>query len=240
MKSFRPFPKTVTGFCLTLLAYALFLGVGTAYAQTFVNGGFEDDTWTEGWNESVSPTGWVTVTDGEWPYGVHNGANTTEAYTPFGNQFIALCARDCGLTPPRDSISQAVSGFVVGEQYRLDFQQAAESHDNFAEEDSVVNVSISGATPASADFSADSVAAGNYFADWKAQSLVFTANATTLTFTFVGVASEQNDVESGIDNISVSRINDTSSGAPIPTLSAYGLLLAILVLLVVGVLRLRQ
>jgi selenocysteine lyase/cysteine desulfurase len=133
-----------------------------------------------------------------------------------------------------------VSGFVVGEQYRLDFQQAAESHDNFAEEDSVVNVSISGATPASADFSADSVAAGNYFADWKAQSLVFTANATTLTFTFVGVASEQNDVESGIDNISVSRINDTSSGAPIPTLSAYGLLLAILVLLVVGVLRLRQ
>jgi hypothetical protein len=220
----------------------LVFGVGSAYAApAFVNGGFEADTWTVGWTDSVSPTGWVTVTDGDWPQGVHNSADTTEAYTPFGTQFIALCARDCGLTPPRDYIWQTVSGFVIGEQYRLDFQQAAESHDTFAEENSIVNVSIAGALPGTMDFSADSVAAGNYFADWKAQSMIFTAYATSLTFTFAGVATEQSDVESGIDNISVTAVVGAplADSTPVPTLSVYGLVLAMLGLLLVAIHRFR-
>lgn len=241
MKLFRLYSKTLVGLCFIVAVYGLLLGAGTVYAQSFVNGGFEADAWTEGWNANVSPTGWVAVTYGDdWPYGVHNSADTTDSYTPFGDQFVALCARDCGLVPPRDSISQAVSGFTVGEQYRLDFQHAAESHDTFASENSIIQVSISDATPASANFSADSVAAGNYFADWKAQSLVFTANATTLTFKFEGVASAESDVESGIDNISVSRVAAAPVNSSIPTLSVYGLLLAILGLVVVAGVHLRS
>jgi hypothetical protein len=242
MKIIRLFPKTLIGLCFTVAAYGMVLGAGTAHAQTFVNGGFEADVWTVGWtNQGVSPDGWVTLSSGdaEWPGGVRNSANTTNSYTPFGNQFIALCARDCngvyeGHSPPLGNISQAVSGFVVGARYRLDFQHAPENHNNPpSPEDSIVNVSIAGGTPASTDFSAQPL--GGNFSLWKAQSLVFTANATTLTFTFAGVATIRSDVESGIDNISVTRIDSV----PIPTLSVYGLLLVMLGIIIVVSLRRR-
>lgn len=225
---------------IILVAGSIVFGVESAQAApAFVNGSFEADSWDEGWTANVTPTGWVTDVYSDWPYGVHNSADTTNAYTPFGDQFIALCARDCGLTPPRDSISQTVSGFVIGAQYRIDFQQAAESHENFADENSIVNLSIEGATPASTDFSADSVAAGNYFADWKAQSLVFTANAATLTFKFVGVASVEADVESGLDNISLTQVNGGDDSV-ISTMSEWGMVILLSLLALSAALTLRR
>jgi len=220
----------------------LALWAGAANAQTFVNGGFEDDSWPAGSTGGLAPTGWAATHsgNGNWPYAVHNDGDATEEYTPFGNQFVELCAKDCRDSPPVGSISQTVSGFVVGQQYRLDFQHAPEVHPEAPAgfEESIVNVSITGGTPASTNFSGNAV--GGYFAEWTPQSLVFTANATSLTFTFSGVdgVTDQSRTESGIDQVSVTALSSappppapTPPGTAVPTLSFYGLVLAILALL---------
>jgi hypothetical protein len=80
---------------------------------------------------------------------------------------------------------------------------------------------------------------GGYFAEWTLQSLEFTANATSLTFTFSGVdgVTDESRTESGIDEVSVTPLSVpppppvTSPTAPIPTLSFYGLILVMLGLL---------
>ena len=243
MRSFRPFSKIAFSIGYIVAASVLWLGLGTAQAQTFVNGGFETDNWPAGSNAGVSPTGWTTVHsgNGNWPYGVHNDSDPTEEHTPFGNQFIELCARDCDGNLPRGSISQTVSGFVIGEQYRLDFRQAPEHHPGETEE-SYVNVSIAGGTPASTDFSGAGY--GGYFTQWKPQSLIFTADATTLTFTFSGVSNASNNTESGLDEISVSPLSSAPPGpgagsTPIPTIPVYGLVLLMVCLLIVAIRRLR-
>ena len=204
-----------------------------------VNGGFETDNWPAGSNAGGSPTGWVTTLsgNGNWPYGVHNTADTTEEWTPFGNQFVELCARDCSGNLPRGSISQTVSGFVIGQQYRLNFQHAPEVHSDEppGSEESIVNVSITGGTPASKDFSGNAV--GGYFSQWTPQSMVFTANATSLTFTFSGVANVDSNTESGIDDVSVTALGgapSTSQPTAVPTLTFYGVVLAILGMLLVA------
>jgi hypothetical protein len=243
MKTFRTYSRSAITSCLSVAACALGLAATTAHAQSFVNGGFEADSWATGSNAGASPTGWVTTLsgDGSWPYGVHNDGNTTQEHTPFGNQFIELCAKDCRNSPPVGSISQTVSGFVIGQQYRLDFQHAPEVHSNAPAgfEESIVNVSITGGTPASTNFSGNAV--GGYFAQWTAQSLVFTANATSLTFTFTGVdgVTDQSRTESGIDQVSVTALGaaptpPTSSPAAVPALSFYGAVLAILGMLLVA------
>jgi hypothetical protein len=242
MKTFPIFSRKKVTFCLTVAACSFGFAAATAQAQTFVNGGFEDDAWPAGSNSGESPTGWVTTLSGSgsWPYGVHNTADTTEEYTPFGSQFVELCARDCDGDLPRGSIAQTVSGFVIGQQYRLDFQHAPEVHDNEepGSEESIVNVSLSGGTPASTDFSGNAV--GGYFAEWTPQSLVFTANATSVTFTFSGVRNAFENTESGIDEVSVTRLSSapTPPSKPavtsVPTLTFYGIVLAILGMVLVA------
>jgi len=234
-------PQNLITRCLTIAACALGLWAGAASAQTFVNGGFEDDAWPQGSTGGLAPSGWTTTHsgNGNWPYVVHNDANVTEENTPFGNQFVELCAKDCRDSPPRGSISQTVSGFVVGQQYRLSFQHAPEVHPE-AEvgfEQSILNVSITNGTPASMDFSGNAV--GGYFAEWTLQTMDFTANATSLTFTFSGVdgVTDQSRTESGIDEISITPLSvppppPPSPATPIPTLSFYGLVLILLGLVV--------
>jgi hypothetical protein len=129
-----------------------------------------------------------------------------------------------------------VSGFVVGQQYRLNFQHTPEVHPGAGFEESIVNVSIAGGTPASTNFSGVA-AGGGYFSQWTAQSLEFTANATSLTFTFSGVdgVTDQSRTESGIDEVSVTALDSAPpSSTSVPTLSFYGLVLAILGMLLVA------
>jgi hypothetical protein len=237
----RPSSKSVVAIWLSVVALALCLTASSAQAQSFVNGGFEADSWAPGWNSGQAPTGWTTAFSGNasWPYGTHNTADITEAYTPFGSQFVALCARDCSDDLPRGSIAQTVSGFVVGQQYRLTFQHAPEVHEEAppGSEESIVNVSITGGTPASTDFSGNAV--GGYFAEWTPQSLVFTANATSITFTFSGVANVDSNTESGIDEVSVAPVSSAPPPAAsrvtsVPTLSFYGLALTMLAMLLVA------
>jgi len=238
MSPFRHFSKVVFPVVYMAIACLMWLGSGIAQAQTFVNGGFESDSWPVGSTGGLSPTGWTTVHSGSgnWPYAVRNDADLTEEHTPFGNQFIELCARDCDGNLPRGNISQTVAGFVVGEQYRLSFYQAPEHHPGEIEE-SYVNVSIAGGTPASTDFSG--VGFGGYFTEWKPQSLVFTANATSLTFTFSGVSNASNNTESGIDQISVTRFTGAGGSTSILTLPVYALAILMLGLLIVAIRRLQ-
>jgi len=241
MKPPRPSSKSSIAIWFAVVALALFLTASSAQAQSFVNGGFEADSWAPGWTAGQAPTGWTTTLSGNssWPYGSHNTGDMTEAYTPFGSQFIALCARDCSNSLPRGSIAQTVSGFVVGQQYRLTFQHAPEVHADEppGSEESIVNVKITGGTPASTNFSGNAV--GGYFAQWTPQSLVFTANATSITFTFAGVANVDSNTESGIDEVSVAPVSSApppaaSPAASVPTLSFYGLLLTMLGMLLVA------
>lgn len=244
MSACQIFPKKVITLYITIAASGLWLWACAANAQTFVNGGFEDDAWPVGSNAGLAPTGWTTTHsgNGNWPYAVHNDADLTEENTPFGDQFVELCAKDCRNSPPVGSISQTVSGFVVGQQYRLTFQHAPEVHPEapIGFEESIVNVSIAGGTPASTDFSGNAV--GGYFTEWTLQSLDFTANATSLTFTFTGVDAVTDDsrTESGIDEVSVTRLSSAppppaSPAMPIPTLSFYGLVLILLGLVMAAI-----
>jgi hypothetical protein len=200
----------------------LVLSAGFAQAvPILVNGGFETDPWAAGDTNHASPSGWVTVqsSDGRFVDGVHNTIDTTNEHTPFGNQFIILCAVDCfGNT--LGSVSQSVSGFVVGGLYRLDFAQSPEI-DAQGHFDAIVGVTITGAASSTTNFSAISAGiAGHSWADWKAQSLTFTADATTLNFQFAGATPDGPcaalcDIESGIDNISVTQLASVPEPASI-------------------------
>ena len=200
---------------------SLAFGAGSAYAApSFVNGGFETDDWSGGTVDQVSPiTGWTVVqsSDSRFVQGVRNTADTTESYTPYGNQFIILCAEDCeGGTI--GYVEQTISGFTVGHQYTLSFAHSPEDPD----EHDLVKVTITGGGTLSQTFDAYSNQSGHYWADWETQTWTFTANASTLTFRFEGAFVPNSDAnwESGIDNITLAD----ASVASIPTLSEWGMI----------------
>jgi hypothetical protein len=227
--------KHVTAVLLTVGGVALF-GAGSAYAQpAFVNGSFETDAWSPGTTDHVTPSGWNAVqsSDERFVQGVHNTSDTAQQYTPYGNQFIELCAGDC-LGETIGNVSQAVSGFTVGQQYTLSFAHSPES----SGENDVVEVTIAGAGSLSQVFSSSDL--GGYWSEWKTQSWTFTADSPTLTFTFAGTVINNNsgddNWESGIDNITLSGGATTA----VPTLPEWGVMLLTGVLALVAFFTLRR
>jgi hypothetical protein len=222
--------------CMTL---ALASAAAHAAAPVFVNGGFETDAWAAGETNHATPTGWTAVqsSDSRFVNGIHNTGSTTFDYTPFGTQFIELCAVDCqGGT--LGNVSQTLSGFVVGAQYQLDFEQSPET--SGAGFDHLVSVTIAGAGTTSQVFSANAAATPGYsWATWQHQTMTFTADSPTLTFTFAGVISTNGttDVESGIDNITLKQLSAPSS---IPTLSEWGMITLSSLLALGTILTLRR
>ena len=132
---------------LAAIGAALAFAVETVSgAPIFINGSFEDDAWSPGTTSHVSPSGWSTVqSSGVFVEGVHNTSNLTVLHTPFGEQFIILCARDC-LGGTLGSVSQTISGFQVNAQYNLSFAQSPEfggsTGSNGGIADTLVNVLI--------------------------------------------------------------------------------------------------
>ena len=187
--------------------------LGTAHAgPILINGGFETDAWAAGSTSQVSPSGWTTVqsSDSRFVQGSHNTGSTTSVFTPFGNQFVVLCAADCTGSGTLGSISQTLSGFVLGGVYQLNFNQSPEVGGNTVF-DELVQASVTGIGTTSGIFNAGAGfgVAGQRFADWQADSLQFTADATTLTFKFQGALGSGSplSVESGIDNISIADLS---------------------------------
>lgn len=213
-KNFREMLATVAMLCVS---------AGVAHATPiFVNGGFETDVWASGQTPHASPFGWTTVqsSDSRFVDGIHNTSDTTFNFTPFGNQFIELCAIDCAAST-RGSVSQTLTGFTVGGTYQLNFEQSPEI-DSQGSFDALVAVTIAGLSSSTSVFSAISVGVpGHSWADWKAQSLVFTADQGFLTFTFAGTTNTAGaiDIESGIDNISL-----TSTGSSVPEPASFALM----------------
>ena len=196
---------------LLIATTAVCLSAGIARAAPiFVNGGFESDAWIPGQTFHVSPIGWSAVqsSDGRFIEGDHNTSDLTNHYTPYGDQFAILCAADCGAAT-RGSLSQTLSGFTVGGQYRIDFAQSSEISSSGGNFDALVNLSITGAGTSTTTFSAIAAAQpGRSWADWQAQTLTFTADSTVLTFKFEGTApGPKVDIESGLDNISLSELS---------------------------------
>lgn len=207
------------------VAVAVFgLTLGTAHAAPIlINGGFEADAWLAGILHHASPSGWTTVqsSDNRFVEGNHNTGDNTNNFTPFGNQFVILCAADCkGAT--LGSISQTLSGFSVGGVYQLNFNQSPEVGGSTGF-DELVQASVTGIGTTSAIFNAGAGfgVAGNRWADWQADSLQFTADATTLTFKFQGALSSGSpeSIESGIDNISIADVRNGGT-APEPRTNA--------------------
>jgi hypothetical protein len=220
------------GFIVVCLTLAVAPAVANA-APAFVNGSFESDSWSTGSTNQVSPTGWVTVQatndccGNRFIMGVHNDVSTTSYHTPYGNQFIVVCGDDCS-GGTYGSVSQTVSGFIPGQKYQLKFDQSPEFMDNF-----YVDVTIAGSGTLNQVFNANNYS-GNTWADWKPQSWSFTADSSTLTFTFAGHGG---GYESGIDNISLTQLGGVSS---IPTLSQWGLILLSSLLVIGAVFTLRR
>jgi hypothetical protein len=231
----------LTAVLLTVSGLALF-GAGLAYAQpAFVNGSFETNAWPPGQVDQITPSGWSAVqsTDSRFVQGVHNTADTTSYHTPYGNQFIVLCAEDCS-GGTLGNISQTVSGFTVGAQYTLTFAQSPEAS-AASGEDYVVNVTIAGGGTLSQDFATGVFGtSGHSWADWKPQSWTFTANSSSLTFTFAGKIGPNPAIgyyESGIDNI---QLSGASGSAAVPTLSEWAMILLSVLLAMVAFFTLRR
>jgi len=92
--------------------------------------------------------------------------------------------------------------------YQLSFEQSPEI-DAQAAFDALVAVTIAGLSSSTNVFSAISVGVpGHTWADWKAQTLTFTADSSTLSFTFAGTTNTAGliDIESGIDNIGIAAL----------------------------------
>ncbi len=236
MRNLRSLAKQVMAVCCTVIA----CGLGTAHAQQFVNGGFETDSWTQPEVQQVTISGWnVVQASSRFVAGSHNDGDLTQYNTPYGSQFIILCAVDCA-AGSRGSISQTVSGFTVGAQYTLSFAQSPEV--GGTSYDHLVEVTIAGAGTQSQVFATNGFGTANsYWTEWLTQTWTFTADSTSLTFTFAGTVNSDGitDIESGIDNVSIVGGTGPVGPTAIPTMPIYGLVLMMVVLVYLGSRRLR-
>jgi hypothetical protein len=199
-------------------------------APSFVNSGFESDSWSVGTTDQITPIGWNAIqsSDSRFIEGVHNTGSTTSQYTPYGLQFIELCAQDC-FNRTIGNVSQTISGFTPGNQYVLQFEHSPES----TGEHDLVQVQIAGGGTISNVFDGYVSSGNGGWSDWVHHTWTFTANSSTLTFTFSGYVDPNDGVsnyESGIDNITLSDAGAAPSS--IPTLTEWGtILLSILLAL---------
>lgn len=133
------------------------------------------------------------------------------------NQFVTMGG---GYGPSgATSWEQLLTGFVVGQSYTLDFLMASEAFNGpFTFPDAstmTLSASLIGVATISQNFTSTN-GVGNYWRDWEAKSLMFTADAASLNLKFT--YSGPYDV--GLDYV---RIASNASTVPEPgTLSLFG------------------
>ena len=126
-----------------------------------------------------------------------------------GSQFVTMGG---GFNAPgTGSWSQSIGGFTVGLAYRLTFMLAGECTTCGTQ---VVTAKATGVTSTMNNFSAP-IPSANYWRNWQAFSLAFTADAATETISFT--SATQFDV--GLDNIGITQV---ASGVPEP--ASWGLI----------------
>ena len=157
-----------------------------------------------------------------WRVGYVDGAGSITVAGD-GQQFVTMGGgfSSGGSTSGTTSWEQSIGGLVVGQAYLLDFLMAAEAAGGpFTSEGitQTLTASLIGVGTTAQDFTATNTV-GNYWQDWEAKSLAFTADATTMTLSF----SYTGPYDVGLDNV---RITERSSVPEPGTLALLGIALA--------------
>lgn len=177
------------------------LGTGSAQAQ-IINGSFEIDDYsafsgTLDLGGANPITGWTTLSNGTYPWGISNVNSYFGGPTPYGKQWVIVGNYGAGGT----WIQQLVTGLTVGQAYTLSFALASEEESN---QGALVDVSFrSGSSTASQIFEAP-VVQTNYWDTWDMFSMDFVADNTSVAIRFEGLAGPGYDA--GIDNVSVAVV----------------------------------
>ena len=173
-----------------------------------LNGSFEQNVLASpffGNAATVSNWTFAGVGDGpHWAVGYVDGSGSVTV-AGAGNQFVTMGG---GGTVGTGTWSQLVSGFTIGQSYRLTFMLASETG---ADTNQVVSASILGV--ASQNFVAP-VSGANYWRNWGAFGLDFTAQNASETVQFSSTTVR--DV--GLDNVGISQ----NGGVPEP--ASWGLM----------------
>ncbi|MDQ7246839.1 choice-of-anchor C family protein [Dongia sedimenti] len=172
-------------------AAALVLGAHSASAVTLTNGSFENPivggSFATYGNGSSSLDGWTIG-----GAGIDHIGNYWQASD--GNQSLDLSALDAG------SISQAISGLTVGQQYTVKFDLAG----NPDGDDSVLKevlVQLDNNIATGQLYTFDTTGTSHGAMGWLTQAYVFIATASTQTLAFVSLTP--GSFGPALDNVSV-------------------------------------
>jgi len=149
-----------------------------------------------------------------WAVG-YSDPNGSIAVAGHGNQFVTLGGgvNDVGT----GSWSQMVSGFTVGALYDLRFDIAAEDTGDIQ----TIVALVKGIGATTAPFTAVG-SGGNYWRDWQAEGLSFTADSTTETISF----SSTTEHDIGLDDVRItSAVPEPSSAVLLALAIGAGLLI---------------
>ena len=162
-----------------------------------VNGSFEVDdysnfTGTLDLGATNPITGWTTLSNGTYPWGISNLNTWNGGPTPYGEQWVIVGNFGQGGT----WIEQLVNGFNIGETYTLSFALASELPSQIG---ALVEVSFSsGSSTASQIFEAPLIQTEEWDT-WGTFNMDFVADSTSVAIRFEGLAGPGYDA--GIDNV---------------------------------------
>ncbi len=207
-----------------LVGLILQAAAASALAVPITNSSFEDVVIGSPYN-SANPadvTGWTrTGAAGDaaiWRVGYADGAGSITVAGD-GQQFVTMGG---GYGPTgATSWEQSIGGLTSGQIYLLEFQMAAEAAGGPflpAGITQTLTASLIGIGTTAQNFTATNTV-GNYWQDWEAKSLAFTADAPNMTLKF----SYDGPYDVGLDNI---RITERSSVPEPATLALLGVALA--------------
>jgi len=187
---------------LAAIALALAATVTGAQAATLVNGSFEDPLVNVGSFKTLSTgstqiNGWTVDGSVDWI-----GSYWTHAD---GNRSLDMTGSSIG------SISQDITGLVIGRQYDLSFALAGNPAGGTKIK--TLTVAVGGAA---ADFDFDTTGKTRTAMGWVMETFSFTANKSTETLTFT--SKNTGFWGPALDNVSVSQT------APVPLPAALWLL----------------
>jgi hypothetical protein len=216
---------------ILVMAGGLALAVAVKAAPQFTNGSFETDPFsfngTLDLGGSNPLTGWTTLSNGTYPWGLPNSNTYNAGPTPYGNQWVIVGDFGEGGT----WIEQTVAGFTVGKSYTLSFALASE-YSPASALGSPVDVNIMGLQDN--QFRAP-LRGANYWDTCGTFNESFVANDTSLTFRFTGLADDMS-LDAGIDNVQIL----SSSHVPDQASSLILLSMGMLALGLISAARFRQ
>jgi hypothetical protein len=173
--------------------------ITTANTDLITNGSFEADPFnyngTLDLGGSNPLTGWTTLSNGTYPWGLPYPNSYNAGPTPYGNQWV-IVGNYCG---DGTWIEQTINT-TVGQTYTLSFALASEEGGSGAQ----VEVSFpTGSSTTSQTFTAPPRVT-NLWDTWATSSMDFTADSASATIRFTSVpVSASEGCDAGIDNVAV-------------------------------------